>query len=436
MGREHDDAAGPLDGLARGFRKRTLVTTKLVARMGLRLARGGDRAAPADDAKAVRAAEELLAELDGLKGLTMKLGQMLSYADSALPPAARAVLAKLQASSRPMSAARIAAVVEAELGGAPAAVFDRWDEVPFAAASIGQVHRAELDGQAWAVKVQYPDIEALLRADVKQVGRMAKLATLLSPVDGGALVDELAARVLEECDYVAEAANQRLFAALLAGDADLRVPAVRADRSSRRVLTTALCDGVDFQRFVATAPAAARDRAGAAIYRACFAMIFGHGVYNIDPHPGNYRFAADGAVTLLDFGGVKRFTPAFVDAWRRLARALLDDDRPRFRAAFIDCGFVGTPRGFDFDHQYEAMRYLYSLVTTPGPATFTPAFIAEVNQRLTFANKNKWKMTLPADWLFVNRLQFGLFSVLAQLGATARYDLLLRAALEQPPPTS
>jgi predicted unusual protein kinase regulating ubiquinone biosynthesis (AarF/ABC1/UbiB family) len=327
------------------------------------------------------------------------------------------------------TAAAIAGVIAAELGAPPEALFDRFDPAPFAAASIGQVHRAELDGQALAVKVQYPGIEELLRTDIATVGRLARLATLLSPVDGRDVVEELAARVLEECDYVREADNQNRFAGLLAGDPDLAVPAVRADRSSRRVLTTVLCQGADFDSFATVAPADARDRAGAAIYRACFVSLFRHGVYNADPHPGNYRFAPDGRVTLLDFGCVKQFTPAFIAGWKRIARAVLDDDRAAFRRAWTDAGFVGRARRFDFDHQLAAMRFLYRPMISREPFRFTHDYIAEVHDRLAFKNVNKLRLALPPDWLFVNRLQFGLFSVLAHLGATVRYHRIFRDAL-------
>lgn len=424
----------PLSELARGFRKRTLVTTRLMARVGMSMARKGMGASPSaeqvDEEDAVRAARELLDQLDGLKGLTMKLGQMMSYLDSSMPPKARRVLARLQAASRPVEGAAIAGVIAAELGAPPEALFDRFDPAPFAAASIGQVHRAELDGQALAVKVQYPGIEELLRTDIATVGRLARLATLLSPVDGRGVVEELAARVLEECDYVREADNQTRFAGLLAGDPDLAVPTVRADRSSRRVLTTALCHGADFDSFATAAPAGARDRAAAAIYRACFVSLFRHGVYNADPHPGNYRFAPDGRVTLLDFGCVKQFTPAFIAGWKRIARAVLDGDRAAFRRAWTDAGFVGRARRFDFDHQLEAMRFLYRPMISREPFRFTHAFIAEVHDRLAFKNVNKLRLALPPDWLFVNRLQFGLFSVLAHLGATVHYHRIFRDALD------
>ncbi len=187
-----------------------------------------------------------------------------------------------------------------------------------------------------------------------------------------------------------------------------------------------------FQDFVAAAPQAARDRAGAAIYDACFTAIFRHCTYNADPHPGNYLFAESGAVTLLDFGCVKHFAPDFIAGWKRISRAILDDDRAGFRAAWIDAGFIGRRRRFDFDHQFEAMRFMYGPALATGPVRFTHDFTSAVHDRLIFQNRNKLKLALPADWLFVNRLQFGLFSVLAHLGASATWGELLRAAVEAP----
>ncbi len=433
-----NDAAEPppLDGLARGFRKRTLVTARLMARIGYGMARRNFTASQLadriDEDAAADAARELLDRLDGLKGLTMKLGQMMSYLDTSLPPKAQRVLARLQSASRPVERGRIAEVVAAELGGPPERVFDHFEPEPFAAASIGQVHRALLGGQPVAVKIQYPGIEAVLRADIKTVGTLARFATALSPVDGRALVEELAARVLAECDYLAEANSQERFRRLFAGRTDVEIPAVRRDRTTRRVLTTELAVRASFQDFAARAPQAARNRAGTAIYDACFTAIFRYCTYNADPHPGNYLFADDGTVTLLDFGCVKHFEPGFIERWKRIARAILDDDRTGFRAAWVDAGFVGRKRGFDFDHQFDAMRFMYGPALATAPVRFTHDFISAVHDRLIFANRNKLKLALPADWLFVNRLQFGLFSVLAHLGAEATWGELLRAAVEAP----
>jgi predicted unusual protein kinase regulating ubiquinone biosynthesis (AarF/ABC1/UbiB family) len=163
--------------------------------------------------------------------------------------------------------------------------------------------------------------------------------------------------------------------------------------------------------------------------RRCSIVSWQHGVYNADPHPGNYRFAPDGRVTLLDFGCVKRFSPDFIRGWKRIARAVLADDLRGFEAAWRDAGFVGRSRNFDFAHQLAAMRFLYKPALTAAPFRFTHEYVAEVHDRLAFKNANKLKLALPPDWLFVNRLQFGLFSVLAHLGASVRYDILFRDAL-------
>ncbi len=436
VARKNNGEAGPLEELARGFRKRTWVTMRMMSRMGLQMARRNRGAADlvndVDEEDAVAAATALLEQLDGLKGLTMKLGQMASYLDGTMPPKAQRILARLQSQSRPMAPATIAEVVRAELGGAPTEVFDEFEPEPFAAASIGQVHRARAGGRALAVKIQYPGIDELLRADVTTIGRLARLALLISPVDGRALVEELAERVLEECDYGREAENQRLMRRALAGRDDIEVPAVCAELSSRRVLSTELCDRLGFQAFVDAGEQAARDAAGARIYEACFASIFHHCTYNADPHPGNYLFSPTGEVTLLDFGCVKRFDPEFIDRWKRLALTLVDGDRAGFRDAFVAVGLVGRVKRFDFDHQWEAMRYLYRPMYAPEPFMFTHAFVAEVNDRLMFRNVNKLRFAMPGDWLFVNRLQLGLLSVLAHLQLTIPSRELFRAALEAP----
>ncbi|HEY3353252.1 MAG TPA: AarF/UbiB family protein [Polyangia bacterium] len=176
---DHRDDPGPLTQLARGFRQRTLVTVGLASRLGLGLLRKNlshtEVAAGIDEEDAVRAATELLAQLDGLKGLVMKFGQMASYLSPTLPPQAQRILGRLQAASRPMAYEGIAEVVRGDLGAAPEALFDEFAREPFAAASIGQVHRARLDGAALAVKVQYPGVDALLEADFKTITRLARL---------------------------------------------------------------------------------------------------------------------------------------------------------------------------------------------------------------------------------------------------------------------
>lgn len=415
-----------LKELARGFRKRTWVTTKLAAKVGVHAARRQLRGRSADTPSAaqvvesVEAARELVAKLGQLKGLVMKIGQMASYLPGALPDEAQAVLVSLQAKSTAMEYAAVAEVIEAELGAPVSELFDSFDEDAFAAASIGQVHRARFEGRDVAVKVQYPGIEAVLASDLGTVGLFAKLSTLGLPMDGASLVSELESRILEECDYVLEAANQRSLGAILAVDPAASVPSVVAARSARRVLTTELVDAMPFEEFVEVASQEAKDRAGEIIFRGCFRCLFVHGVYNGDPHPGNYLFSSEGEVTFLDFGSVRRFDETFIETWKSVARCVLDGDRANFVERFLRLGMVGDEKGFDYDYQWEVMRHLYAPFLERDPyLTFTDDYVREGYGVIVFDNPNQRKMTLPPEWLLLNRLQWGMNAVLAKLGATA-----------------
>jgi predicted unusual protein kinase regulating ubiquinone biosynthesis (AarF/ABC1/UbiB family) len=415
------------------------VTAKLAAKLGAkaasRMAFGARKAAPEPESKAaIASAEDLVREMGALKGLVMKIGQIASYMPGAMPPEAQRVLAKLQAQSTSLSFARIDEVVTRELGGAAKERFESFDETPFAAASIGQVHRARFDGQDAAVKVQYPGIEELLTSDLRTAGMLLRMSTLGTSVDGGEVAEEVKLRLLEECDYVREAESQRLFAKLFAKYPDAHVPAVIAERSSRRVLTSELVRAKSFHAFADTADQTARNRADEILFRTCFETVFGRCIYNADPHPGNYLFHDDGRVTFLDFGCVRRYDPRMIAAWKRVALSVLDDDPNRFRAVFGGLGMVPNPRKFDWDHQWEVMRYLYRpfRATKKDPFTYTHAYVEESYGVLLFDNPNQRRMSMPAEWVFLNRLQWGLNSILASLGASGGWGEIFRPAVEAP----
>lgn len=407
--------------LAAGFRKRTLVTAGLAGKIGIagmkrKLLGASDEEKATDAAKAKEAAMALVRDIGALKGLVMKIGQMASYLPGALPDEAQSILAQLQSESVAMTYDRVAEVIRAELGQAPESLFDDFEEKPFAAASIGQVHRARFRDKPVAVKVQYPGIEDALKSDLSTIGFMTKMSVLGLPIDGGALVDELRERILEECDYALEAKNQTELGAYM------RVPRVVAERSSRRVLTTELSPGMRFAELVATGSQSAKDRAGEIIFRTSFDCLFRHGVYNGDPHPGNYLFDEDGDVTFLDFGCVRRFDPGFMSRWKAFARGILDHDRENFADRFRGLGMVGREKGFDFDAQWEITQYLYRpfLQRTPF-MTYTDAYVRESYGVLLFENKNQRHSAMPPEWLLLNRLQWGMNAVLAKLNATAAW---------------
>lgn len=431
---DHDP--DPMERLATGFRKRTLRTARLVGKAGWSALFAGRKKKPAsvsDDetAKAVKKASALADDLDELKGLMMKFGQMASYLNASLPPAAQEALARLQASSRPMEWEAVDAVIASDLGASGEALFDEIERQPFAAASIGQVHRARLRGAPVAVKVQHPAIEKALTSDLKTLGRLTRLATMLMPVSGRQLVEELRARSLEECDYTREAANQALFARLFARVPGASVPAVVSERSGRRVLTTSLVEGRQtFYPFIEGADEATRSRAGLTIYRACMQTLFERCVFNADPHPGNYLFTPGGEVTFLDFGCVRYFDAAFIDTWKRLAKSIRADDHAEFRAAFLQTGLVEKPKRFDWDHQWQVMHYLYEPMLATGPYRFTQDYVKQSYDLMIWNNPNKRRVGMPAEWLFLNRLQWGLNSILAHLGARGRFADIFWAAVD------
>lgn len=372
------------------------------------------------------AAEALAAALGRLKGLAMKAGQMMSYVDSALPPAARNALATLQDSVPPMSPEVIDSVVAGELGAAPRDIFATWAAQPIAAASIGQVHLATLrDGTEVAVKVQYPAIAKALDADLKSASLLASLAGLtMRGVNVDDVVAEMKERLREECDYQKEAANQEEFRRHYAGDPAILVPEVYPRHSSARVLTTRYVRAgrfADFERF----PTPVRNQAAETIFRFAFESIFRHHLFNCDPHPGNYLFHDDGRVVFLDFGCVKRFEPAFVQRWRDMHVSVLAGDRSRFKELISAAGIVGNPRGFDYDYHFELSRQLYKPVLEDRPFKYTEDYIHETNAILIDRNPNKRKTNLPKDYVFVNRLQWGLSSILARLGAEANWHRIV-----------
>ena len=184
--------------------------------------------------------------------------------------------------------------------------------------------------------------------------------------------------------------------------------------------------------FCAAASQRDKDRAGEIIFETCFMCIFRWCLFNADPHPGNYLFLNGNTVAFLDFGCVKKFQPDFILKWKKLALSVSGGNKKDFREAYMESGLVGNSRGFDFEYQWDMMLYLYESVLSKTPYTFTHEYVKRSYDILTFKNPNKFKMNIPGDWLFVNRLQWGLYSVLAHLNARADWGGIWRRTLELP----
>ncbi len=372
------------------------------------------------DGRGVEVALQMLETFSELRGITMKLGQMLSYIDDGLPPEAQKVLALLQRDATPMPYELVRQQVEKELGKPIDALYRRFDEKPLAAASIGQVHRAALhDGTEVAVKVQYPGIDQAMAADLKNARIMALFKGMLFyRTNTEAIMQELEDRFLDECDYLKEATYQERYRARFAGHPWIVVPQVHRELTSKGVLTTTFYHGASFYEWLAgDPPPEVRERVARLFYRFYIGSFYLDGLFNCDPHPGNYLFLNDGKVVFLDYGCSREFPRDRLGLWINLCKAVYEDNRPVLDKLGSEMGFL--PPGVDYDREAfrELMRYLYEPYLTDGPFDFQRHRPADTFRKMFVNNPNLFKLNMPPDAVFLNRIGFGLVSLFTQIGA-------------------
>ena len=438
------------DDWRRGRIRRGLAALRLAARGGARYATNAPRLfATAGEQRqrlrndlALRTAEDVAATLGTMKGVLMKIGQMASYVDDGLAPPVRRTLGRLQDSVPPMSSELAAGVVTEELGAPPEEVFATWDPEPIAAASIGQVHRAiTMDGQAVAVKVQYPGIAQTIAADLGNVGLLRSLIRVAAPSqDVDALIEELRERIGEELDYVREADSQRMFAAYYDGHPTIGVPKIVDDLSTARVVTSELATGARFTELL-TWPQAEKDLAAETIFRFTFRSLYEAHSFNGDPHPGNYLFHRGGRVTFLDFGLVKYFTPEELQPLVHMVRYLcVDEDPEAFRRAMEEAGFLTPGAPIPTSQVVEHMAVFYDTVRTRGPRTMTPEYASSVARRyFDFRNPLAAYARIPRSYVILQRINLGVFALLGDLGATADWRAIAEEIwpfVQAPPSTA
>jgi predicted unusual protein kinase regulating ubiquinone biosynthesis (AarF/ABC1/UbiB family) len=420
---------GPGRGLGRMAR---------MVRGGAGLAAGVLRARGADaelSLRDVRQVEALVTRLGELKGLPMKFGQIMSYLEVEMPEEMRELLGLLQTQSPATPFERVEAVIREDLGPRASKLLESLDREPVSIASIGQVHRGRLpDGTDVAVKVRHPDIEEAIRSDFRTATIGTGFAGIVVPGMGATardFVEELRARLLEECDYELEADRQERFASLYEGHPAVVVPSVHREWCGPRVLTASWETGQDFEAFRTRAGQPERDRAGATLFDFYIGTLYRHGIFHADPHPGNYHFR-DGRVVVFDYGCVRVFGPGVTRAFVRLADAVRDDDRLRVLDALRGLGAQPSENDAAYDHLRRLLRSFFGPMLEEGPRRIDGRIVVDTNEimrdKLAVA-----RLRLPGRLMFLFRIRFGLYAVLSRLGAVCDWAALERGFATESP---
>lgn len=396
---------------------------------------GMDGTAPSNAAALMRA-------LGGLKGPMMKVAQMMATIPDLLPPDYVEELQKLQSQAPPMGAAFVKRRMRAELGENWLSRFGTFDDRPAAAASLGQVHRATAkDGAPLACKLQYPDMKSAVEADLGQLDIAFAIHRRLSPIiDTSEIKKEIGDRIREELDYHREARHAALYARILAEVEEVRVPKIRPDLSTERLLTMGWLEGdrlLDFKQ----ADETSRNRIAGAMFKAWWIPFSQFGVIHGDPHLGNYTvFGASKApyreaqgINLLDYGCIRIFTAGFVGGVVDLYEGLLHDNFDRTVHAYETWGFQGLTRELAEILNIWA-RFIYGPLLddrvrtvadgiAPGQYGRKEAFL--VHQAL----KKKGPVRVPREFVFMDRAAIGLGGAFLHLDARLNFHRLFNEAL-------
>lgn len=386
-----------------------------------------------------RNAAALTAALGGLKGPLMKVAQLLATIPEAVPAEYAEELRKLQSEAPPMGWTFVKRRMIAELGPDWPSRFAAFEKEPAAAASLGQVHRATtLDGRKLACKLQYPDMESAVEADLSQLDLLFSIHRRMSNViDTREIKIEISDRIREELDYTREASHARLYADVLAHEPLVRVPQVEASLSTRRLLSLEWLEGEKMLNFTGE-DEQVRNRLATAMFKAWWHPFSHVGIIHGDPHLGNYTVFRDaagkpGGINLLDYGCIRIFPPSFVGGVVDLYRGLLEGDEARVVRAYEIWGFKNLNREL-IDILSIWARFIFGPLlddrvrtiadgVSPGEYGRKEAF--KVHQAL----KEKGPVTIPREFVFMDRAAIGLGGVFLHLGARLNFHALFNAEI-------
>ncbi|MBI4816631.1 MAG: AarF/ABC1/UbiB kinase family protein [Deltaproteobacteria bacterium] len=386
-----------------------------------------------DRARSYQASGERIAQTLGeLKGAAMKIGQMASIASDVLPKELADSLRRLQREAPPMAYDVIADQIKSELGAYPEDLYRRFDKKPFAAASIGQVHRAETeDGRDVIVKVQYPGVDVSVDSDLAHLRLALRASGLLklSRSNLNALFGEIRERLFEELDYTREAEHVREFRKIHEDQPFVHIPEVIGERSSQRVLTLTYVPGDSIHDLdVRGYTQQARDKIGENLYRLTLRQLFEALAIHADPNPANFAFRPDGSIVVYDFGCVKRLEPPIVAAYAAAIWCGIEEDYAGADRALKALGAVrvdGPPVEAAY---YKSWRdTLLIPFTSPEPFDYGQSRIHEdVMQLVPGLLKRLDSFQPPVQVVFIDRVVGGHYGTLRKVKSRGRFlDLVL-----------
>ncbi len=386
-----------------------------------------------------KSALELAAALGGLKGPIMKVAQLISTIPEAIPAEYAVELAKLQSNAPPMGWAFVKRRMAAELGRDWRRHFAEFEHEAAASASLGQVHKAvSLDGEPLACKLQYPDMQSAVEADLAQLDILFAIHRRMDPaIDTSEMGGEIAARVREELDYEREAAHMRLYGEILRQEGHIRVPAVIEDLSTRRLLTMGWLEGTPMLDHTGDA-LEDRNRLATAMFRAWWYPFSRYGVIHGDPHLGNYSVydedGAPGGINLLDYGCIRIFPAKFVGGVIDLYNGLRTEDEALIVHAYETWGFRGLSKDLIEILNIWA-RFIYGpLIEDKVRAIADGVSAAEYGRKQAFTVhkglKEKGPVRVPREFVFMDRAAIGLGAVFIHLRAELNFHRLFNETIE------
>lgn len=428
-----DDETNRLSARATRYAKVGANLGGVAARIGASMLTGRTSAGDRANAAALTRA------LGGLKGPLMKVAQLLATIPEAIPAEYAEELRQLQSEAPPMPYVFVRRRMAAELGPDWLNRFASFEKEPAAAASLGQVHRAVAhDGTHLACKLQYPDMESAVEADLKQLNILFALQKQMDgAIDTAEIKQEIADRIREELDYTREARHAKLYAQMLADEPLIRVPRVIDDLSSKRLLTLEWLEGEKLLSFK-DAPEEIRNRIATAMFMAWWHPFSHYGVIHGDPHLGNYTVfrRADGeagGINLLDYGCIRIFPPRFVEGVVNLYLGLKENDEARTLHAYETWGFKGLDKSLVEVLNIWA-RFIYgpllddrvrTIADGISPGQYGRNEAAKVHQAL----KARGPLTIPREFVFMDRAAIGLGGVFLHLNARLNFFELFNAQI-------